>query len=339
MPDIPAIICSAGPSLDKNIQLLKSARKRFFLIAVATALKPLLHNGIHPDVVISIDPDELTINSFDFLTDTNDFVLVYNPAVPNVIPEAFPNRRMSFDSGVCLAEWFTKYTEEKGNLGKISSVAHSAVKFSQFLACSPIILVGQDLSFCQQRLHCLHSFYHDEHMDKVGQLNPRSYWEHMKYLNFGPNLTHGMDLFGNRVASTLAMESYNHIFSKNLEGSNNVINSTEGGVPIEGVINISLRESIHIYCRELVTDKQNPLRAPHQNKRNSFKSLRDSVLRQIQLLKDISEKLSTLEMNCLDPRNPDSEGKQLFINEMEILYENILENKETAPSAYRPWRP
>ncbi len=330
LPDIPAIICSAGPSLDKNIQLLKSARERFFLIAVATALKPLLYNGIQPDVVISIDPDELTINSFDFLTDTSDFLLVYNPAVPNAIPKAFSNRRMAFDSEVYLAEWFRKHTEEKGNLGKISSVAHSAVKFSQFLACSPIILVGQDLSFCQQRLHCLHSFYHDEHMDKVGRLNPRSYWDHMKYLNFGPNLTHGMDLFGKRVASTFAMESYNHIFSKNFEGSKHVINSTEGGVPIEGVINISLRESLHIYCRKLIKNKQNPLKAPHLNERNSFKSLQDSVLRQIQLLKDISGKLNALELKYLDPRTHNPEGKQLFINEMDILYENILEHKETA---------
>ena len=330
LPDIPTIICSAGPSLDKNIQLLKSARERFFLIAVATALKPLLHNGIQPDVVISIDPDELTINSFDFLTDTSDFLLVYNQAVPNAIPKAFPNNRIAFDSEVYLAKWFKKQTEEKGNLGKISSVAHAALKFSQFLACSPIILVGQDLSFFQQRMHCLHSFYHEERMDKVARLNPRSYWERMKYLNFGPNLTHGMDLFGKRVASTLAMESYNYIFSKNFEGSQNIINSTEGGVPIEGAINISLRESLYVYCRKLVKDKQNLLSAPHLSERNSLKSLQDSVSRQIQLLKDISGKLNALELNYLNSRSPGPEGKQSFINEMGILYEDILENKETA---------
>ena len=89
LSDIPAIICSAGPSLDKNIQLLKSSRKGFFLIAVATALKPLLHNGIQPDVVISIDPDELTIRSFDFFRDSGDTWLVYNAAVPNTIPKFF----------------------------------------------------------------------------------------------------------------------------------------------------------------------------------------------------------------------------------------------------------
>ena len=328
LPEVPAVICSAGPSLDKNIQLLKSARERFFLIAVATALKPLLYNGIKPDVVVSIDPDELTINSFDFSSRTNDFFLVYNPAVPNAIPRAFPNQRMAFDSEIYLANWFKKHTEEKGSLGKISSVAHAAVKLSQFLACSPIILVGQDLSFCQQRLHCLHSFYHDEHMDKVARLNPCSYWDHQKYLNFGPNLTQGTDLFGKRVSSTIAMESYSHIFSKNLGGSKNIINATEGGVPIEGVINMPLRESLHIYCKKLVKDKQNLLKTSHLS--DPFKSLQDSALRQIQLLKDITKKLNALELSYLGTRAPNSEGKKLFVNEMEVLYKNILENKETA---------
>ncbi len=330
LPDIPAIICCAGPSLDKNIQLLKSARERFFLIAVATALKPLLYNGIQPDIVISIDPDELTINFFDFINDTSDLLLVYNPAVPNAIPKAFPHRRIAFDSEVYLAEWFKKHTEEKGNLGKISSVAHSAVKFSQFLACSPIILVGQDLSFCQQRLHCFHSFYYDEHMDKVSRLNPRTYWEHMKISKFGPNLTHGMDLFGKRVVSTIAMESYNYIFSKKFKGLQNVINSTEGGVPIEGVINISLKESLYIYCRKLVKDKKNPFRTPQLNENKFSKSFQDSILRQIRLLKDISGKLNALKFNYLDSKTPSRKGKELFVKGMEILYEYILENKETA---------
>ena len=65
LQNVPALICSAGPSLDKNIQLIKSARESIFLIAVATALKPLLYNGIKPDLVISIDPDEKSIKSFD----------------------------------------------------------------------------------------------------------------------------------------------------------------------------------------------------------------------------------------------------------------------------------
>jgi hypothetical protein len=196
LSNIPAIICSAGPSLDKNIQLLKSSRKGFFLIAVATALKPLLHNGIKPDIVISIDPDELTIRSFDFFRDLGDTWLVYNAAVPNTIPKNFPTRKIAFDLDVHLAKWFNKHSDAKGSLGKTSSVAHSAFNLAEFLACSPVILIGQDLSFQNQRLHCNQSFYFEDSINLVNRFNPLYYLNRLKYLNFGPNLTERIDIFG-----------------------------------------------------------------------------------------------------------------------------------------------
>ncbi|MBT5549781.1 MAG: motility associated factor glycosyltransferase family protein [Nitrospina sp.] len=329
LPDIPAIICSAGPSLDKNIQLLKSARERFYLIAVATALKPLLHNGIQPDMVISIDPDEQTINSFDLEKNITDYWLVWSPSVPSAIPETFPEHRLIFDSEVYLAGWFKKYTEEKGNLGKISSVAHSAVKLAQYLACSPIILVGQDLSFYKQRQHCLHSFYYEKHMDKVSRLNPLSYWDHKKYLNFGPNLTQNSDLFGQRISSTQAMESYNHIFSNNHNDSQVVINATEGGLPIAGVQNLTLKETLYSYCKELVKNKTDSLGALHNYEKKHFKSLQNSLALQIQILKSINEKLKNLSLKYLNSEPQSSDDKRLFITEMQEIFKTIISNTET----------
>lgn len=325
---LPAVICSAGPSLDKNIQLLKSARERFFLIAVATALKPLLHNGIQPDIVISIDPDEQTIKAYDFLADTSDTWLVYSPAVPSAIPKAFANRRVTFDSEVYLAEWLKKHTEEKGYLGKISSVAHSAFKLAQFLACSPIILVGQDLSFHKQRLHCRHSFYYDESMHLVNQWKPLSYLNRMKYLKYGPNLIDTTDLFGCRVSSSLALESYNHIFSKSFDASQTIINATEGGVPISGIDNLPLREALHIYCKKPIEKNCGSLMPPVPAKKDSLKSLKDSAFSQIRNLKDISGRLDAIKSKYLETSK--SDNKQSFIDEMESLYRSILEYEETA---------
>lgn len=54
--EVPAIIVSAGPSLDKNIRMLKRAKGHAFLIGVDSALKALLREEIRPDIAISIDP-------------------------------------------------------------------------------------------------------------------------------------------------------------------------------------------------------------------------------------------------------------------------------------------
>ena len=45
-PDGTAILVAAGPSLNKNIQELKKAKNKAFILAVDTVLKPLLNHGI-----------------------------------------------------------------------------------------------------------------------------------------------------------------------------------------------------------------------------------------------------------------------------------------------------
>ena len=54
--EYPAFIVSAGPSLDKNIDELKNIKGRGVIMAVDTAIKPLLKKGIVPDIVASVDP-------------------------------------------------------------------------------------------------------------------------------------------------------------------------------------------------------------------------------------------------------------------------------------------
>ncbi|MBQ0040066.1 MAG: DUF115 domain-containing protein [Treponema sp.] len=49
------VVCASGPSLWSSIENLKKYRERYFLIAVSSALKPLIHNEIIPDLCISTD--------------------------------------------------------------------------------------------------------------------------------------------------------------------------------------------------------------------------------------------------------------------------------------------
>lgn len=328
LQNVPALICSAGPSLDKNIQLIKSARESIFLIAVATALKPLLYNGIKPDLVISIDPDEKSIKSFDLSKDKNNTWLIYNASVPCVIPNSFLNKRIAFDLDFYLAEWFKNRLQDKGSLGKIYSVAHSALNLAKFLDCSPIILIGQDLAFHKQRLHSLHTFYQDESMRYISKFKPLYYLNRIKYLNFGNNLTSCEDIFGVQIISTLAMNSYNHIFSNSLDSSKVFINSTEGGVPIKGMNNISLREALYNYCNISVRQQCNSLMNFLQTNKEHLNSLQESILILIKNLEHIYQTAHTINMKY--PDDTKLANKQLFVKDMKNLYEQITNYKEAA---------
>ena len=53
--DVPAIVVSAGPSLNKNLMDLKKAVGKACIIATDTAMKPLLNAGIMPNLFVIID--------------------------------------------------------------------------------------------------------------------------------------------------------------------------------------------------------------------------------------------------------------------------------------------
>jgi len=257
LSNIPAIICSAGPSLDKNIQHLKAKRDNFLLISVATALKPLIKNGISPDFIVAIDPNEITVNFFDLQNNSKEPWLLYNPVVPSKIPDTFPGKRLTYDSSIYLAQWLQKYIGEKGSLGNIFSVAHAAFQFVRFIGCGPIIFIGQDLSFSKNRLHSRHSFYYRQREDKVNQLETMKYLDQEKFHLYSSNLLERIDIFDKKANTTMAMDTYSNMFANLMDDNSRVFNATEGGIGISGLKNISLREAINSYCKVNISAKIN----------------------------------------------------------------------------------
>jgi hypothetical protein len=54
----PVVIAAAGPSLEPCLPLLRAHRDRFFLMALSSALSPLRHSRIIPDLCVSTDGGE-----------------------------------------------------------------------------------------------------------------------------------------------------------------------------------------------------------------------------------------------------------------------------------------
>ena len=56
---MPGVIVSPGPSLQKNLEILKKIKGKAIIICVLRVLGTLLQNGIEPDIVIQADPHNL----------------------------------------------------------------------------------------------------------------------------------------------------------------------------------------------------------------------------------------------------------------------------------------
>lgn len=144
----PAILVSAGPSLDKNIDALREVQDRALIIAVGTSLKPLLKRGIKPHLVVAIDAH---VKHFDHFKDINipkDVALVYDGMIYPRILDEFPGNKFTCDTTEGpLKHFLYNYFGERGVLVSGFSVATAAFSLAKEMGSSPIILVGQDLSF------------------------------------------------------------------------------------------------------------------------------------------------------------------------------------------------
>ncbi|MGL4911905.1 MAG: motility associated factor glycosyltransferase family protein [Romboutsia sp.] len=150
--NIPAIIVSAGPSLDKNIKTMleyKDNLKNFFIIAGNRTMGTLIRNGISPNLIISIDPAPINHEMMkDYLNSSVPFAF-YEYSNKDLVNEYKGEK-------IYISQLFSKTIEDFSNLsGTYSggSVAHTCIDTARIMGCNPIILVGQDCAFTYGNHH------------------------------------------------------------------------------------------------------------------------------------------------------------------------------------------
>ncbi|MEW6181612.1 MAG: 6-hydroxymethylpterin diphosphokinase MptE-like protein [Bacillota bacterium] len=161
----PAVVVAAGPSLSKNIDLLAEAKGKSVIIAVGTALKAMLAKGIHPDLVVTLDPTELNFKLFEGLPTTEEF-LCYEPQTHYKIPPLFEGRRFVFNSFTSFfTTWLKELYGDKGYIEPGGSVAIAAFGVACLIGANPIVFIGQDLSFTNGYTHSKGTAYEDHKVD------------------------------------------------------------------------------------------------------------------------------------------------------------------------------
>ena len=150
--DIPAFVVSAGPSLNKNIKELKRAKNKSFIIAVDTAVKPLLREGIVPDMFATLDglkPLKLVKTE-----QARNLPLLTMVTAANAILDYHTGKKFFYDEGY---EYVRKMFEMNGKklegFPTGGSVATLAFSLTCHLGFRKIIFVGQDLAYTDNKSH------------------------------------------------------------------------------------------------------------------------------------------------------------------------------------------
>lgn len=159
--DKAALIVSAGPSLDKNIELIKQNREKFIIFCANVVYKKLIAENITPDFIIYLDPGNLhTIKNHEH-SDTN--IILHSSSCKDALKELkMKNSFIFYCNNDLLSRWISKICgfslEKYMTKGSVSQLGLLA---AYNMGCNPIILTGQDLAFTDGKFYSSGSFWGD----------------------------------------------------------------------------------------------------------------------------------------------------------------------------------
>ncbi|MFK2827254.1 DUF115 domain-containing protein, partial [Bacillus sp. B190/17] len=239
--DKPAIIVSAGPSLNKNIKELKRIKDKAVIIAVDTIVSKLLIEDIIPDFVCSVERGKETYEYF--YKDKNihkDVTLVGPPLLdPRIFAEFQGDIMLPMRNGVAEYNWLQRLLglENDSFIEMGSSCAHVAFGLAMHLGASPIILAGQDLAYGSKvgESHAAGTIYDHEVQDEEAL----SLFQDYEIEGYYGDIVRTTYIWGFFKLWFEAQISNHQLF---------VINATEGGAKINSTLQKSLKETIDTYC-------------------------------------------------------------------------------------------
>lgn len=230
--DTPAIIVAAGPSLDKNIEELRRAEGKAFIMAVDTAVRRMVKENIRFDCMVSVDPKKPA--RYMKLPECKDVPLFCGLESNFRIMDYHEGKKIWFrDSGYYLTKLYEKYRKKFVMPATGGSVATAALSICAALQFRKIILVGQDLAYDGEITHA------------GGEISG------IKNEKMTTCMVEGIN--GGMVKSRGDWKMYLEWFEKNIErlkDETEVIDATEGGALIHGTTIMTLREAVDAYCKK-----------------------------------------------------------------------------------------
>jgi len=145
--DLPGIVVGAGPSLETQIEKLREIQGKVVMIAASTAMEILHSHGIKPTYAIAIDQDPVTSGGLHENLDS-DVPLIFDTQIAQNSLN-YKGKKIQIQLNV------NRYTTvELPILESGPSVANVAMDALYKMGCKPILLVGMDLSYTDNKLYC-----------------------------------------------------------------------------------------------------------------------------------------------------------------------------------------
>ena len=222
---VPALVVSAGPSLDENLALVDGAAERGLVIAVDTAVKPLLGRGVEPHIVVAVDPRERNVHNVEGAALERSLLVAEVSVHPRLLSAASSAAARTL---VVADNAVGGVLESLGaglvRLPMLGSVATAAFELACRVEADPIVFFGQDLAFTGGKEYCSNL--------SAGSVAPAFESEHRVE----------DDLHGRPVGTTTRLQCFRDYLETRMlaiGGERTFVNATGAGILKRGVRQIA----------------------------------------------------------------------------------------------------
>ncbi len=243
-----AIVVSAGPSLVKQLPLLKAYQEKAVIFCADGALGMLEKEGITPDYITNLDFSDLALKFFKDRENKNSLNILSCATHPNLVN--FLDHKSVILREDPLYQRFN--LNDFGYIDTGTHVSHFSYTLALALGFKNIIMIGQDLAFDEKGNSHSKGFYfgekfsEEENIDKIKVL---------AYGGKGEVLTH-MTWNDYRV-------KLEYLFACNSKEAK-FYNATEGGSKINFTEELSFKEC----CEKLLKDNKPKFEFPKSLTKN-----------------------------------------------------------------------
>lgn len=307
-----AIIVSTGPSLTKQLPLLKKYANKATIFCADSAYLILAKHDIKPDYVCMLERDDIVSKCFD-----NDFkefdqgilFILASVVHKEVIEFLERNNREYMLAHRPLHFAVSLNLKEFGYIGVGASVANMAYELAASLRHENIILIGQDLAYAEDgSSHPKEHIYGNEGEKIRGEVYTLAYGGEKQ------------------VRTQLTWNLFRQAFEKDIFWAKeklkiNTYNCTEGGARIEGTIEKPFKEVCETLLKE---DLKKPFDKPKilENNETKNKFLQTQKL----LIKNVEQSEEFIKKCNNELKKLDFELNKLELNlsTLEKIKKNLL---------------
>ncbi|QOP70628.1 motility associated factor glycosyltransferase family protein [Campylobacter coli] len=320
-----AIVVSAGPSLTKQLPLLKAYQEKAVIFCADGALSMLEKEGIVPDYVTNLDFTDLAMKFFQNKENLKQSIIALECAThPNIV--------RSLNAENCMIVLRNKALYQRFNLNDFgyidtgTHVSHFSYTLALALGFKNIIMIGQDLAFDEEgNSHSKgfdfgEKFSGEENIDKL---------KVPAYAGKGEVLTH--------IAWNDYRIKLEYLFACNDQKAK-FYNATEGGARINFTEELSFKEC----CEKLLTKEKPKFELPKsltknrsdkllvkfkekiQKDQENAKRFLDDALALKQILENILSKDFILPLEFLEKVYQNIENFNHSLDEDEFIQDETL---------------